>query len=276
MDSFSNQHIICRSCNGLCIFYVDNEEPTISLKDTPVLACDIEKEDLLSYAQVNDENLKNFFIEEQDLATIAQNGGFTYVAIDNKNNISKLHVDVLADNDINDYHIEVINDLVLPIRNNLLASRYFALKNKCGWAVRDSFVVSGVDRKTAGIYNATIKSRKYDSDDINVLFEVEDPNAPKIILSKTEINVATNEDLDYDFFYDLIDEVKDDKNSERDLVDFLQIDYQEVIKTRFNGNVEPGKYLITYAVQDNDGNIGKATLRVNVGSYYNEVEDDYE
>lgn len=264
--------IVAGTVYGFSTFYVDNEAPIINVKDTPILACDITREDLLKYADIQDENLKDFFVEETDLATIAENGSLTYVAIDKNNNISKKEVKVEQDGDINVYHIEVIDDLSLPIRTNLLASKYFALKNKCGWSVRDSFTIDGVDRKTAGAYSAEISSRKYNSENLNVLFVVDDPEAPKIELEDISVTVNMNDELDYYFFEDLVKTIKDNKTDEEDLWNTLTIDYKNVLKVRNDDRVEPGKYLITYTVKDNDDNVSRATLRVVVDSSLREAE----
>ena len=49
---------------------IDRIGPTINVNGTPILACDVDMDDLLDYASASDDDLKTLFIEENDLLDI--------------------------------------------------------------------------------------------------------------------------------------------------------------------------------------------------------------
>ena len=75
-------------------FVGDKTAPEIKIKSTPVLDENSGYDDLINYAEANDENLKSFVIENNSLLEILENKYITYVAIDKNNNIAKATVDV--------------------------------------------------------------------------------------------------------------------------------------------------------------------------------------
>lgn len=244
-------------------FAVDNDAPKIDLISKPVLACNITTQDLLNNAQASDPNLKSFFIEENDLITIAENGKLTYIAIDENNNVARLQVDVNVDSDVSTYHIETKAPLEHQVNTNLVASKYFKLVNACDWEVEDTFVVAGVNTKTIGEYDVTVASRKHSSQSFDATFIVDDLKAPKIVLDREVLNNYTGRYWDSDYFLEFIDHIEDDKDSEEDLIKRVKVNWESVMNPTSSGRVDnPGTYTVTYSVTDADGNTGKTTLKV--------------
>lgn len=242
---------------------VDNAAPEIIVNSKPYVACNIDEDSLLNYITVKDDNLKSVFIEETSLLEIAESGKITYVAIDDYNNISKKQIDVDVDNNINDFYIEVINDLNHQINKKLVPSNYFSLRNKCGWEVSDTFEVKGINISNKGEYDVVVRSRKHKADDLNVTFVVDDFLAPKIVLKKDIIENYSERYYDDNFFLYYIDHVEDDHDDPDVLANRVKVNWREAMNPSANGWIDrPGTYSVTYYVSDDDGNVGKTTLKV--------------
>ena len=257
---------------------VDSKEPTIEVISTPLLACDIEISDLLDYVSVNDEHLKTFFIEEDDLLEILNKDEVTYVAIDESNNISKIKVDVDSSEELKIFHIEEAKPLKINTNKNINIDEYFLLANECGWKKNSEFNISGVDFNTNGEYSAIVSSKKEKCDDINTLFVVEKKGAPTIHLVHPVHYAGANENFTEYYFDNLVDDIYDDNDD----IKYANIDWKDVLVKNNDGYYNEGTYIVTYDVQDSDNNIGKSTLMLVIDKEYNieepivEIEENIE
>ena len=243
---------------------LDNKKPVITVKGTPVLACKITYNDLLSYGEAQDEHLKSFFIEESSLSDIADNRYLTYVAIDESNNVAKQRVTVDVDADLTTYHIEALKPLKAQIKETFKTSGYLVLKNECGWDINDSFVIEGVDYSLVGTYEVKVKAKKHsNAEPLYTTIDVDDFYAPKIYLDREFMNSYAMLVFDDQYFLRFIDHVEDDKDDGEELKNKVTTNWREIMLPYENGYVtKAGTYTITYRVTDSDGNTGKTTLRL--------------
>lgn len=255
------------------LFLLDNDAPEITINGKPYIACNIDENSLLNYITVKDDNLKSVFVEETSLLEIAESGKITYVAIDKHNNISKKQIAVDVDSNINDFYIEVINDLNHQINTKLVPSNYFSLRNKCGWEINDAFEVKGINNSIKGEYDVVVNSKKHKAEELNVTFVVDDFLAPKIILKNDTIENYVERYYDDDFFLYYIDHVEDDNDDPEVLASKVKTNWRESMNPSENGWISrPGTYSVTYYVSDENGNVGKTTLRVVLSKYVEEPE----
>lgn len=254
--------ILCAGSVFTTIYFSDNQKPTITVKNTPSLSCNITYDDLIKSAEAKDDNLKNFFIEEDDLSSIANSGSLTYVAIDESNNITKLNVPVDIDKSVLTYHIETIKPLKFQIKQTYNAEDYFVLKNKCGWQEDDDYIIEGVDFNYEGTYDAVVSSKNHhDIEALHIAAEVGDFLSPKIILNTTQANNYTERIFTDDYFMSFIDHIEDDEDDPNDLMNKIVINWKEVLPFLYDGYVDvAGTYQITYRVTDSQGNTGKTSL----------------
>lgn len=245
-------------------FLLDNKDPVIRVKGTPVLACQVTYDDLLNYGQAEDENLKSFFIEENSLSDIADNRYLTYVAIDSSNNVTKQRVTVDVDSDLTTYHIEALKPLKAQIKEPFKTSEYLALKNECGWNIDESFLIEGVDYSLTGTYEVKVKAKKHSNvEPLYTTMDVDDFYAPKIILDRDFANSYANLVFDDQYFLDFVDHVEDDQDDPEELENKIVVNWREILLPYENGYVtKAGTYTITYRVTDSGGNTGKTTLRL--------------
>lgn len=255
---------MCIGSVAVSYFLSDNSKPNIEILNKPTLACNISYNDLLRYAKADDNNLRSFFIEENDLLEIANNKVITYVAIDQSNNVSKKSIDIEVDDDITTYHIETIKPLNAQINQKFVSKDYFVLKNKCGWEIDDTFVVEGVDFNNIGSYDAKIKAKKHlETDVLETIIEVDDFLSPKIVLVSDQVKNYSERYYSNDYFLELIDYIQDDEDDSDDLIGKVISNWQEVLFPTSSGYVDrAGTYTITYRVTDSQGNTGKTTLRL--------------
>lgn len=246
-------------------FVVDRKQASIVVTGTPMLACDVDMDDLLEYASVEDDDLKSLIIEENDILDILKTSKLTYVAIDDNNNVSKLKVDVDIEEGLDIVHIEEIKPLEINVNNNINTNEYFALVNKCGWKNKAEFRISGVDNKTNGEYSGVVSCNNVDCDDLNVLFKVVKDGAPTIHLVEPIHYAGENEIFSEYYFDNLVDEIIDDKDS----LIYANINWQDILIKNDEGYYDEGTYFITYDVEDSDGNIGKSTLMLIIDEQYN-------
>jgi len=261
--------IICFLCVGAVVstyILIDRQSPTISVNSTPTLACNVSFDDLMNYADAQDnKGIKSFFIEEKSLSDIADYNHLTYVAIDENNNVSKQRVSVNVDPAVKTYHIEILKQpLQAQLRESLKVSDYLALKNECEWTIDDTFVVEGVDFSAAEEYDAKISVKKHsDVDPVFATVEVADFNAPRIYLTEETYKDWANMIYTDEYFLGFIDRIEDDKDDPKELLEKININWRESMMPRSNGLVERGgTYTITYRVTDSDGNTGRETLKL--------------
>ena len=257
--------ILCAGAVASTYFLVDRESPSISVKSTPTLACNVSFDDLMNYADAQDnKGIKSFFIEEKSLSDIADYNHLTYVAIDENDNVSKQRVSVNVDPAVRTYHIEILKQpLQAQLRESLKASEYLALKNECGWNIDDTFVVEGVDFSAAEEYDARINVKKHDVEPVFATVEVADFNAPRIYLTDETYKDWANMIYSDEYFKGFIDRIEDDKDDSDELMEKVNINWREAMMPRSNGLVERGgTYTITYRVTDSDGNTGRETLKL--------------
>lgn len=245
---------------------IDRKAPIISINETPTLGCSVSFDDLMKFAVAEDEKgIKSFFIEERSLSDIADYNHLTYVAIDENNNVAKQRVSVNVEPSVKTYHIEILKQpLQAQLRESLKTSEYLALKNECGWTIEDTFVVEGVDFTQAEEYDARISVKKHSNvEPIFATVEVDNFNAPRIILTEETYKDWANMIYTDDYFMEFIDHIEDDKDNPNELYEKVVCNWRESMMPRNSGLVERGgTYTITYRVTDSDGNTGRATLKL--------------
>lgn len=244
---------------------LDRKSPVITLKGTPTLGCNVSFDDLMDYASVEDDkNVKSFFIEENSLSDIADYNYLTYVAIDESNNVSKQRVSVNVDSEVKKYHIEVLKPIQAQIRESFKADEYLALKNECGWTINDTFVIENVDFTQKEEYDAKIMARKHsDVEPVYTTVEVDNFNAPRIILTEETYKDWANMIYTDEYFLEFIDHIEDDKDDPEELMGKVTTNWREVMIPFSNGLMtRGGTFVITYRATDSDGNTGTATFRL--------------
>lgn len=245
---------------------IDRKAPKISINETPTLGCSVSFDDLMKFAVAEDEKgIKSFFIEERSLSDIADYNHLTYVAIDENNNVSKQRVSVNVEPSVKTYHIEILKQpLQAQLRESLRTSEFLALKNECGWTIEDTFVVEGVDFTQAEEYDAKISVKKHGNvEPVFATVEVDNFNAPRIILTEETYKDWANMIYTDDYFMEFIDHIEDDKDNPNELYEKVVCNWRESMMPRNSGLVERGgTYTITYRVTDSDGNTGRATLKL--------------
>ena len=268
MKRFVIPMIVFLLCVGAVVstyFLKDNQNPDISINSTPSLGCSVTFDDLMNYASAEDnKGIKSFFIEEKSLSDIADYSYMTYVAIDEANNVTKQRVSVDVSPELKTYHIEILKPLQAQIRETMKTTEYLALKNECGWTIPDTFVIEGVDFTQQETYDATIKAKKHS--DVEPLFttvEVDNYNAPRIILTEETYRDWANMIYTDEYFLEFIDHIEDDKDDPNELLSRVTTNWKEVMMPRSNGLMtRGGTFVITYRVTDSDGNTGKTTFRL--------------
>lgn len=252
-------------------FVIDRKAPKISVTDNIIIACDISKDGLLNYARVEDENYKSLFIEEYSIEDVADKSKVTFVAMDKSNNVSRLEVPVKVEDSVKSYHIEQYKPLQLQINTKLIGSDYFALKNDCGWDIKEEFNIKNINTKQAGKYNVVVSSRKHHSDDIEVVFEVGDFLAPKINLRYEAISNYAGKLYSDEYFLDFIENIEDDNDDPDVLLDSVKCNWKDVLSADENGLVsKTGTYTISYVVTDSEGHVARKDMKINL-SVNNEV-----
>ncbi len=242
----------------------DNKAPDISVNDGLEISCSLSYDDLLSYASSDDSDLKSLFVEEKKLSDIADNGYITYVAIDTSNNISKKKVNVSVSPELVNYHIEVLQPLKAQINEDFKASEYLTLKNGCGWDVKDTFKIEGVDYDLKGDYLVKISVKSHTSvEPLTTTMEVDDFKSPVINLASDNIETSSNLFFSDEWFLRNVVSVEDDNDNGAELIDKVRTNWEDVMFPTSTGYVSrEGTYTITYRVTDSDGNTGTALLRL--------------
>ncbi len=257
--------LLCCGAVASTYFLIDNVNPKISVTSTPSLGCDVSFDDLMKFASVEDNGkVKSFFIEENSLSDIADHGYLTYVAIDEANNVAKQRVSVQVVPELKIYHIEILKPLQAQLRETLKYDEYLALQNECGWNVDDSFIIEGVDYSQAEIYDAKIMAKKHsDVEPVFTTVEVDDFNAPRIILKEETYRDWANTIYTDEYFLTFIDHIEDDKDDPEELYEKVTTNWKEMMMPFSSGLMtRGGTFSITYRVTDSDGNTGKTTLRL--------------
>lgn len=256
--------LICGGTIGSFYFLNDNCAPVITMKSTPKIGCSIEVDDLLDYAEANDEKLKSFFIEEHNITTIVENKFATFVAIDESNNVTKLRSNVELDSDLTSYHIEILKPLTAQLKTKIETSEYIEVRNKCGWTVNKDISIEGVNYSTAGTYDVKVYSKK--NDDIEPVYTklvVADYKSPKITLKETEGVDSPYEQFSKAYFLNLIDKIEDDNDDSYELYKLININWEDVLEPDEDGYVsKTGTYTITYKVIDSEGNVGSTSYKL--------------
>lgn len=257
--------MLCAAAVASTFFLKDSQDPKISVKGTPSLGCSVTFNDLMNYASAEDnKGIKSFFIEEKSLSDIADFNHLTYVAIDEENNVTKQRVSVNVAPELKRYHIEVLKPLQAQIRETMNTSEFLSLKNECGWDVSDTFVIEGVDFTQQEEYDAVIKAKKHsDVEPLYTTVEVDDFNAPRIILTEETFRDWANTIYTDEYFLSFIDHIEDDKDDPDELLSKVTTNWRESMLPRSNGLMtRGGQFAITYRVTDSDGNTGKTTFRL--------------
>lgn len=248
----------------LSYFLSDNKAPLIEIVNQPTLACGISYDELLNNAKSDDENLKSFFIEENNLLNIADTKKITYVAIDKSNNVSKKSVDIDVSDDVTAYHIENLKPLNIQLNQKFNPTDYFVLKNRCGWEIDDYFTVNGADFNKIGLYDVKVSAKKHpEAEVLQTTIEVDDYLSPKIILIQNQIINKSERYYTDEYFMELIERVEDDEDNTDELLRSVTNNWKEVLLPTSSGYVEKtGTYTITYLVTDSKGNTGRTSLQL--------------
>ena len=257
--------LLCMGGVASTYFLLDRKSPNITINGTPSLGCGVSFDDLLNYASASDDKeIKSFFIEEKTLNDIADYNYLTYVAIDTSNNVTKKQVSVSVDPDVKTYHIEVLKPLQAQIRKTLNTEEYLELRNECGWKIKDSFIIEGVDYTQAETYDAKILSMKYSGvEPVYTTVEVDDFTAPRIILTEETYKDWANMIYTDEYFLGFIDHIEDDEDDPDELYGKVVTNWREAMMPASTGLItRGGTYTITYRVTDSDGNTGKTTLKL--------------
>lgn len=268
--------LLCIVAVCAAFFLIDHKRPAISVNDTPTLACDLSFDDLMNFANAEDDKeLKSFFIEEKSLYQIAENGYLTYIAIDENNNVTRKQVYINSDPAIKTYRIELLKPLQFQVNEPVVAEDYAVLKNGCGWTINDPLFIEGLDSEHIGIYDIEIFSRKHSSvERIKDVAEVDDFRSPKIILNTDAITITSQRVYTDEYFLDLIQEVRDDMDN--NLIDQVICDWREALNAYESGYIDiSGTRTVSYSVNDSDGNSGQAqiSVRINVPVIVEEVTE---
>ncbi len=260
--------LLCMAVVLFTRFNSDNSAPTIHVDSTPVLACEISYDDLLTHASAEDKHLKSFFIEESTLNEIADKGYLTYVAIDDSNNVAKMRTNVEVDEAVTNYHIESIKPLQTQVKEAYKTTDYLVLKNDCGWEIEDSFIVEAVTDPYSlqGAYEVQVTAKNHSN--VQPLFtirEVDDFKSPKIILLSNAYRDYTIQTFSDDYFLNLIDHIEDDNDDPEELKEKVAVNWQEILKPDEEGHVDKtGTYTITYSVIDSEGHTGISIMTLMV------------
>ncbi len=257
---------------GLLLFgllRIDRKPPVISVKNRDQqFTCETTFENLLDNAFAEDDNeLKDFFIEERNYSEIAEDKKVTYVAIDSQNNVSKETLYLNVNDEVLKRKIVLLQPLKIELKDDFLLSDYFAVQNECGWTFKANLDLEGADLNSIGTYKVTVSAPK-DPSIVPLVAEMEVNrfSVPVITLRETEIEHFVDEEIDP---AEEVVSIEDDKDSEEYLFDTLVID---------PGNYDPGKegdYRITYSSTDSNGNTGTATLTVRVRKRPESTSDPY-
>ncbi|MBR4471130.1 MAG: hypothetical protein IKS54_07485 [Erysipelotrichaceae bacterium] len=212
----------------------------------------------------DNDNIKSFFIEEKSLNDIADYAYLTYVAIDDSNHVTKQRVSVNVAPEVKEYHIEALKPLQIQLKSSLKMDEYLALRNECGWDIKDTFIVESVDYNTAGIYDAKITAKKHNNvEPLYASLEVADFKAPRIILNTETYRDWANKSYDDEYFLSFIDHIEDDSDDVSELSDKVIINWKEAMSPSSTGYMRRGgTYEITYRVTDSEGNTGRAVLNL--------------
>ena len=259
--------IVCALSLGVVAvvyFCSDRKAPTINVNNVPNVSCSLKYEDLMDYASSDDSDLKSMFVEEKDLSEIANNGYLTFVAIDDDNNVSKKKVDVSVAPELVTYHIELLQPLKAQIYETFKTSEYLALRNECGWNVKDTFNIEGVNYNLKGEYEVKITSKVHsDVEPLITTMEVKDYKAPVINLYDETIETYSGLTFSDDYFLSNVESVEDDNDDPDELINRVTTNWEDVMFPYSTGYVDKeGTYTITYRVTDSEGNTGTSTLRL--------------
>lgn len=251
--------LVCIGTIACIYFYTDNKAPTITIKANPKVGCSIEPNDLLEYASASDEHLKFFFVEEQDIKDIVKNKYVTYVAVDDDNHVTTDSVSVELDPKLTTYHLELKNNNIkTQVKKKIDPTEFVSLKNECGWNIDETLTVEGIDYSSIGIYDVKISSKNYpDVEAIYARVIVGDYESPKIVLKQEEGYDYSDKTFSDDYFNEVVDTIKDDKDSSDELLKRVSSNWRSVLKADEDGYVDKvGTFMITYKVVDSDGNSG--------------------
>lgn len=246
-------------CGGSVFFIMltkDKDAPVISVRSNEMaIGCKTSYSDLMDYASVNDDDVREFFIEEKDLVEIITNKKVTYVAIDESSNVSKETIYINPDKDVANYYIDIIKEPVFEYKQDFLITDYFRVKNGCGLEFEGNLKIDGLDINKTGKYEIIVSDIKNSAIEPLILeAEVIDSGSPKIKLKYEEVILEYKEEFD---FKRVIDTLKDDKDSYEDLLKGLKIDNKV-------DNTKAGKYEVIFTVTDSDGKTESMTLPVTV------------
>lgn len=254
------------------VFIGDKTAPTIEIIRNPKLSKDCPYEDILNCVNVYDENLKTFFIENDDVSNVINTKCVTYVAIDESNNVTKVKVPVDIDDDYNTFHIVTKKDLIVQLGERFNLDDYFELRNECDVVVEDRLKMSKFNTNNLGTFDVKIESTQFESEPINVTVTVVDENAPKISLDVEEIYLNNNTYLSDSDFLNHISILEDDKDSKEDLLENIEINWKDVLSADEDGYVyEAGSFEVTYDVVDSDNNKSNAKITVHLEELVREV-----
>ena len=261
--------LICIGGVSSTYLLLDRSSPDIIIISTPSMGCDVSFDDLLSFAQASDDKgIKSFFIEEDSLNSIAENGYLTYVAVDTSNHVKKKQSTVNVERSLKEYRIEILKPLSFQVKEIPNIEEYLRITNGCNWDIDEQVEIDGVDLNKMGTYEAEIYSRKHSN--IEPLIKevtVSDLRIPVIMLNSESAEGSSERYYSDDYFLSFIDHIEDDVDDAETLREGVLCDWMEALGASQSGYVSrSGNFAITYSITDSDGNIGTAVLNMRLNA----------
>ena len=265
--------IFCLALMIVVILFSDRKAPKITMTSTmPIdVTCELDIQQALAGINAIDNKdgdlTESIFIEEQSEDLILQSGKITYVVVDKAKNVAKQTRTVTTNNRKNKRVIVSNLPDNIAIDQVIDLSDYISMLDGCGKEVAGEFIFPTIDTTTPQVLEIVISDANKVAQDLEISLEVVDYESPIIILTAEKTKVIDTEQIDY---LDYIKKVSDNKDSKNELLETVTIN--EYVDLNFEG-----EYIITYTINDSDGNTASADLIIEIelrDEEIDEIEDD--